>query len=1721
VKAFELDRRVVESYAAFTRSFAAPRAADIRSAVDSEYAAGRFWPDALLSLNPAFAHGSTSDQLAAQGVILPETARVFRRKGAPFGFYRHQVEAIGKARADQSLAVTTGTGSGKSMCFFVPIIDASIRARQAAETKGTRAIIVYPMNALANSQLKEITELLSASGLPDDLRPTVARYTGQEDEAKRLAAAESPPDILLTNFMMLELLLTRQDKQDQTIIANARGLRFIVLDELHTYRGRQGADVAILVRRLRDRTQGAKPPLCIGTSATMANEGEAAAIQATVAQVASRIFGTTIGPDAVIGETLRRATDDSLTLSAIRPGLAQAVTAPLPDPLTDAALKTHPLAVWVEMALGLDDDGALKRRSPVAFGKAAESLSTETGLPQDTCRTALETFLTRASQPETARGGSGTNAFLAFKLHRFVSGSGEVYTTLRPAPRNTYLEGQIKDPQAPTDRLYPTRFCRQCGQEFHPVTLTEVEGQPTFLPRPIDEEPRDDATKGDEAGYLTPQATAGDTDYQYTGDPGTLPEDWLDTGTPTSRVRANRRGKVPVACSVAADGIPDPNGRPFWFLKGKLAFCPACHDQPAPTARERTKLAGLSAEGRSSATTAIATALLEGLNAPDQGIEPTKRKILAFTDNRQDAALQAGHFNDFIFVSLLRGAILRAVCDAGTDGLDAEDFGRRTAGALGFSAGNLSRHPFWMADPDQKGTARTEAERTIRRVLAHRVWTDLRRGWRFTNPSLSVLKLIRVGYPGLPDLCADAALFDGVHPGLSALSATDREALCRSLLDSFVEGLAIQTEDLNPLDLDQLAQTSRARLRAPWAIDKEERPRAQAALLLAPPGRALTPLRDEVTILRAGPTSRIGRALNKPKYWGGAKLKTDDYLAVMERLLSLLATEGMVTQVATTQDLPGWRLVPGALRLHPGPALSDADQRGNPYFHDLYTAVADGLGAGEARFLGFEGREHTAQVTQQLRLWREARFRNEKSDREYLADPQNIAALNEDREADAFLPALFCSPTMELGVDISALNAVYLRNVPPTPANYAQRAGRAGRSGQAAVVLTYCAAQSPHDQYFFRDRNAMVSGVVRAPALDLTNEQLLTSHLNAIWLAASGVALSPDIPGILDLALPNAPLRPEITAALTAPRLSAKALPGMRQVLAQVLNGEEGLPSWMPDAESYLQDVADSAYATFDRAFDRWRGLFLSAKNQLEQANIRSKQTGISGREREAIIAEQSQANKQLKNLEQGRQSNGSDFYSYRYLATEGFLPGYNFPRLPLYAWVPGAGGGGAFLQRARFLAIAEFGPRSLIYHEGRAYRVNRAKLPPDARTGEGLATQSLRICPTCGAVDESQRELCHACSTPLAGAEEIQKTLRIDNVETLPADRITANDEERVRQGFDIQTVFSWPVRDGRVDVWNGRLTSGETPVLALQYGQGAEISRMNKGLKRRANPTIYGFGIDPQSGKWVPLPGEGEDEVASAPDQAKATRIVPIVKDNKNALHLRFLDADVQPGTQATIQHALLRAIERGYQLEEGEVLGEPLPSRTDRRALLVYEATEGGAGVLARIPREPGALPRLARQALKLMHLDNVDAAIAANDPALLRDTPDANCVKGCYRCLLSYFNQPDHELIDRTSPEARALLIAMARGTVAPRAPRDTALDPTLATALQAAGLPEPDTKPLTLSGTQLPAVWREWRVALGPAPIPADLLQAAEDKGYTLLPWDGTTLPPDLPALLKA
>jgi hypothetical protein len=507
--------------------------------------------------------------------------------------------------------------------------------------------------------------------------------------------------------------------------------------------------------------------------------------------------------------------------------------------------------------------------------------------------------------------------------------------------------------------------------------------------------------------------------------------------------------------------------------------------------------------------------------------------------------------------------------------------------------------------------------------------------------------------------------------------------------------------------------------------------------------------------------------------------------------------------------------------------------------------------------------------------------------------------------------------------------------------------------------------------------------------------------------------------------------------------------------------------------------------------------------------------------EKRAAQSRHAQAIDQLNLLQQGTSSSSSDFYTYRYLATEGFLPGYNFPRLPLMAYIPATNDGRGrqtYLQRPRFLALSEFGPRSLVYHEGRAYRVVRAMLSLGHQTGTTvdarLPTKTVRICTACGAghwTDEAS--MCHACHSSLSTAEIVNHTYRIENVATQPAERITANDEERQRQGFELQTTFEWALRENVVDVRRGVTIDSSGEIVRLAYGAGATITRLNKGLRRRKNRTELGFMMDPVSGYWAK--SKDEDEEVTDPTASPRQRIVPSVQDRKNALLLQPIGPDLSQLAIATVQHALLRGIEAVFQLEQGEILAEPMPQRDARTGFLMYEATEGGAGVLTRLVAEPDCLAEVARQALTIMHFDIVSSL--PDDANLLQSVPESSCVAACYRCLMSYYNQPDHELLDRRDSDARGFLLRLARGTttvVDAPVSRWTARNKTSS---EASGpiarwldfarpweLPETDRDPLLVSDQDIRLVWRAHYVVALLTPVSDLLIAQLNDKGFEIV-----------------
>ena len=264
--AFGVLREVLGDYESFVSGFLDIRDDRVRQKVEREIEEGLLWPEPWLALNPAFESGGTVTELVDRGVLHSAARAIFRvrTEDDPFGreitFHRHQADAFEVANRGESYVLTTGTGSGKSMAYIVPIVD---RVLREGSGKGVRAIVVYPMNALANSQHNELEKFLGK----DHPKVTFARYTGQESHSEREVILANPPDILFTNYVMLELILTRP-RERSALITSATNLSFLVLDELHTYRGRQGADVAMLIRRLRGAI-GATALQCVGTSATL------------------------------------------------------------------------------------------------------------------------------------------------------------------------------------------------------------------------------------------------------------------------------------------------------------------------------------------------------------------------------------------------------------------------------------------------------------------------------------------------------------------------------------------------------------------------------------------------------------------------------------------------------------------------------------------------------------------------------------------------------------------------------------------------------------------------------------------------------------------------------------------------------------------------------------------------------------------------------------------------------------------------------------------------------------------------------------------------------------------------------------------------------------------------------------------------------------------------------------------------------------------------------------------------------------------------------------------------------------------------------------------------------------------------------------------------------------------------------------------------------------
>ncbi|MDO5684328.1 MAG: DEAD/DEAH box helicase, partial [Propionibacteriaceae bacterium] len=625
----------------------------------------------------------------------------------------------------------------------------------------------------------------------------------------------------------------------------------------------------------------------------------------TVAEVATRLFGASVTPERVIGETLTRVTDPS---DATRERLAEAVRSPLPAGYR--ALSGSPLAAWIETTFGLATEpstGLLVRQMPRRLREdAAPLLSDATKLPVQDCHDAIRAMLLAGSSvrhPETGR------PLFAFRLHQFLAKGDTLHVSLESeADRFITSKYQVAVPDAPEKLLFPLAFCRECGQEYAVVKAVTKSGETTFAPRSSR-----DVTAGDAVdGYLYISEQ-----FPWPLDPvaeNRLPDSWIGLDNeplPNKGRYLPQRVRVDIAGhSVETGGINAA------FVPTPFTFCLSCQVSYEQTrGRDFSKLVTLDAEGRSSAVSVLSASLVRALRGlPESELSPEARKLLTFVDNRQDASLQAGHLNDFVQVAQLRGALFRAMRTT-PDGLTHESVAAKVTAAMGLEFAD------YAAAPDAVYNAKSRTERALRDLVEYRLYLDLQRGWRITMPNLEQTGLLRVEYDSLPEIAADQALWDATLAPLRDTRAGHREELCRIVLDEFRKVLAIDVECLSEMGFERVKRQSSQELTGVWAVPNNENPETVGTVYAFPARAGMGRSNLHLT-----GRSALGRYLSRPQQFPGhpEKLGIDDAQRIIQDILVVLTRVGILSEVDGGHGTRGYRLKASALIWKAGNGTSAA-----------------------------------------------------------------------------------------------------------------------------------------------------------------------------------------------------------------------------------------------------------------------------------------------------------------------------------------------------------------------------------------------------------------------------------------------------------------------------------------------------------------------------------------------------------------------------------------------------------------------------------------------------------------------------------------------------------------------------------------------------------------------------------------------------------------------------
>lgn len=1621
-----------DDYARYVDSFQFYKNPAIQDWVEAKRAEGRLlFREPFLTLAKPFAEGDSLETLVDEGVLDPGVLGVFTRKpgddgSGPISPFQHQVEAIRRVMAGRNVAVTTGTGSGKSFTFHIPIVSTALTAvadRVDGQFRQPVAVIIYPMNALANSQYEDLAVRLNGSGL------TVCNYTGSLKETtegamkdfKQLTGRDLPYDsevidrqtlheqgcdILLTNFKMLEYALVRREdgKLFDTLSGKGR-LRVLVLDEMHTYSGHQGADMALLVRRFKERTGTSGSLRCIGTSATV-DSGDPQVARETIADFAARLFGESFDPDDVVGETYGpqethdpagltlsgppvsvaayeaalAAEDDAATAAALAPAL-------LHGPATPDAVRACLPVAWVERALW---GGVVSKTDLVA--RYREEVRPDAA--EQVAAREVDAAIMLGAAVKTPGPKGDPVGLLTPKAHAFFSQGLPVTRCLvSEEPPHLSEQGESTCRQCALDGIgddvpaFPIVFCQACGQDFYVAEdLTARFVSRDFLA----------AAESGDAVYL----------MRDEWDQDDVPVDPKDMYTDGS-ARKGRGGAVPrhvVVCSVCGDvggSCGHKRDTEAVAVSAPLLLCPSCGVRYDGNHSEYNKFFQVGTVGRATATDVLVEALLNGQD------QPAKPQVMAFTDNQQDSSFQAAHLRSMSRRFHLRRALVAGLrAREARDRSSAVDTGELADAALAAMKATGTVPRFTRAEDGKAGgfdAAATsgKAEGRYLRYLKTGVLLESGGGPRKAQPNLEDTGLIVVEYEAFTPGTAAAAIAkdEGAGDMIRAYAQTDpdlTEDLLRVILDSmrrqraivsnndqgpsaaFVNSDKFITDVLEQLDTRCYFHAGLELPRRRTAYDERKESRGGVAV------RRLAG-KVEADGSDAAHTTTLTRWLKKeaglPADADGSRaakrvirqaaetllnygylVKDSDGLAVNEEKVRYWFADGpqgyRCTRCAARWNLSKERACPRCVK---SPARPDRPGR-DDYFRNAY------VGDLTAR-VKVEAEEHTGSLDGDARKTIETRFKDQ-------ADDLNV---------------LVCTPTMELGVDIGSLSAVYMRNVPPSPANYAQRQGRAGRASQASAVVTFCAAQgraASHDQYFFKRPERIIAGKIAAPRFLLDNRSLVEAHTHAIILGQYA-ATHGDLPkeidawtrlddGIGGLA---AEFRETVDAFIRSHRDGL--LMHVNAAFADVIDGAATV------SHAVVADIVDEFTELLDRDMAALVDYAAELKAELDDLNAKADKDKLERserRRRDAIEAIRG-------NIRNGRE----DFHPLAWLSQRGFLPSYAFPRKAVMLRFSDRE---RARVRSRSIALREFAPGNSIYHLGKRYQVTRVSSGRDAEAN----TTRVFLC-ECGRYLEGDTVAtttkCPGCGEPITADRTYANAMPVSDQYAIQRDTVGADAEERLRQGYRVESAFRLPP----IGVRSGTLAAG-TDRLPVTFARLGHLMQANLGLMRSdGNFTLCG-----KCRLWNPDPEHFGSDKDCAPSSENLIDKVILYNDGRHDLLLVDVTAPdaTDPDTYAyTLAYAMLAAMGTHFGVEQAELNAQVYPGDTgsDRRILL-YETDEGGIGVLDRMT-EQASWVAVARRALDILHVDPDG-----------NDAKDA-CQASCYECLRSFYNQWHHDSLDRTT------------------------------------------------------------------------------------------------------